>query len=50
MNLCDSLLADDSSNNFIHILLGVNDSEESSFGYMGKEQATEISYYFNDAE
>ncbi|CAD8082274.1 unnamed protein product [Paramecium primaurelia] len=41
LNLCDSLLADDSR---------VNDSEESSFGYMGKEQATEISYYFNDAE
>ncbi|CAD8205413.1 unnamed protein product [Paramecium octaurelia] len=41
LNLCDSLLADDSR---------VNDSEESSFGYMGKEQATEISCYFNDAE
>ncbi|CAD8166482.1 unnamed protein product [Paramecium pentaurelia] len=41
LNLYDSLLADDSR---------VNDSEESSFGYLGKEQASEISCYFNDAE
>ncbi|CAD8112702.1 unnamed protein product [Paramecium sonneborni] len=41
LNLCDSMLADDSR---------VNDSEESSFGYLGKEQATEISCYFNDAD
>ncbi|CAD8117314.1 unnamed protein product [Paramecium sonneborni] len=38
LNLCDSLLADDSR---------INDSEESSFDYKGKEQATEISCYFN---
>ncbi|CAD8097211.1 unnamed protein product [Paramecium primaurelia] len=38
LNLCDSLLADDSR---------INDSEESSFEYKGKEQATEISCYFN---
>ncbi|CAD8169487.1 unnamed protein product [Paramecium pentaurelia] len=38
LNLCDSLLADDSR---------INDSEESSFDYIGKEQATEISCYFN---
>ncbi|CAD8113456.1 unnamed protein product [Paramecium sonneborni] len=40
LNLCDSLLADDSR---------INDSEESSFDYIGKEQATEISCYFNPA-
>ncbi|CAD8194837.1 unnamed protein product [Paramecium octaurelia] len=41
LDLCDSLLADDSR---------VNDSEESSFGYLGKEQATEVSCYFNQAQ
>ncbi|CAD8194633.1 unnamed protein product [Paramecium octaurelia] len=40
LNLCDSVLADDSR---------INDSEESSFDYKGKEQATEISCYFNPA-
>ncbi|CAD8199893.1 unnamed protein product [Paramecium octaurelia] len=41
LDLCDSLLADDSR---------VNDSEESSFGYLGKEQATEVSCYFTQAQ
>ncbi|CAD8082430.1 unnamed protein product [Paramecium primaurelia] len=41
LDLCDSLLADDSR---------VNDSEESSFGYLGKEQATEVSCYFSQAQ
>ncbi|CAD8115641.1 unnamed protein product [Paramecium sonneborni] len=41
LDLCDSLLADDSR---------VNDSEESSFGYYGKEQATEVSCYFAQAQ
>jgi hypothetical protein len=39
INLGDSLLADDSSINNLKIknFVGVNDSEESSFRYVGKE-------------
>lgn len=35
LNLCDSLMADDSSTQCVNNL-GINDSEESSFEYYGK--------------
>jgi hypothetical protein len=43
LELRDSQLADDSSFILNLKFQGVNDSEESSFHYFGKEEATQIS-------
>jgi len=35
---------------FICLYQEINDSDESSFGFYGKEQATEVSYWFGIGE